>query len=206
MDPFETFARQVIAMAEAIRRGQTDALEYRLTDSYRQLQQLAASLDRQLNVDEILNSVLLSKVTRVQELLRILSSLRDTNTQTLASMLVYRRPVTVSRIDYVRLGGSLDRLIQLAVAHLRPRTDYFTPTITSVHTGKLVLHSEDVLSLEEVERFGDSLSRQRPIPIHEVVAAARDIDEFFRRFLMILILISRGIVIYDPHTRTILRP
>ncbi len=213
MDPFETFARQVIAVAESIRRGQTSLLDYRLTEAYHQLQTLAASLDRRLDVDEILNRILTEKVTRVHELLRILSGpdidlshLREANTRVLSGMLAYRRPICVSRLDPIRLTKSLDRLRRLTESRLScGRVEDLVHMTTTTPPDRSLIRSEESLTLAEVMRLGSSLPRQRPIPIHEVVASG-DIDEFFRRFLCVLILISRGVIEYDPLSKTILRP
>ena len=74
MSDSESLAEQVFKMIQAVRSGEIDSLEFRLTDSYKELQKLAASIDHRIDIDEMLNEVLSAKVNRVQELARVLAA------------------------------------------------------------------------------------------------------------------------------------
>jgi len=70
----ESLAERVYQIVQAARSRDVDPLEIRLTDSYRELQELAEKLDSRLDIDEMLNEVLGVKVNRVQELARVIAS------------------------------------------------------------------------------------------------------------------------------------
>ena len=74
MSENESLAESVFNMVQAVRTGEIDPLELRLTQAYKDLQELAAKIDSRIDIDEMLNEILSAKVNRVQELARILAA------------------------------------------------------------------------------------------------------------------------------------
>ena len=70
----QSLAEKVYEIVQSARSGEIDPLEIRLTEPYRELQELVEKLDSRLDIDEMLNEVLGAKVNRVQELARVLAS------------------------------------------------------------------------------------------------------------------------------------
>ncbi|MHA1944403.1 MAG: hypothetical protein ACW96M_08410, partial [Candidatus Thorarchaeota archaeon] len=71
MSENDSLAMRVFEMVHAVRSGEIDPLELRLTEAYKELQNLASKIDSRIDIDEMLNEILSTKVHRVQELARV---------------------------------------------------------------------------------------------------------------------------------------
>lgn len=210
MSQLHELNQRVTKMAHDIRCGELDPLELHLTQAYKELQQLAARIDSRLDIDEMLNDILGTKVTRVQELARILaapelyvSRLKSIGPMRLARLIRYRQPVIMASIQPAGLNRSLDRILRGIDLHSRQRPVAPPPSSAGVPEG-FVFASEDSVFLEELDRFAHTLPKERETRIDDLLAT-KDFDQFLKRFLFIVMLISRGIVSYDPLNRVLIR-
>jgi len=202
--------QRVAEMAHAIRSGELDPLELHLTQAYKELQQLAARIDSRLDIDEMLNDILGTKVTRVQELARILaapelyvSRLESLGPMRLARLIRYRQPVIMASIQPAGLNRSLDRILRGIDLHSRQKPVTPPPVSVGVPEG-FVFATEDSIFREELDRFAHTRPKNRETRIDDLLAT-KDFDQFLKRFLFIVMLISRGIVSYDPLKRVLIR-
>ena len=210
MSQLRELNQRVVKMADDIRRGELDPLELRLTEAYKELQQLAAQIDSRLDIDEMLNDILGTKVTRVQELARILaapelyvSRLKSIGPIRLARLIRYRQPVIMASIQPAGLDRSLDRILRGIDLHSKRKPEEPLPTSVGVPEG-FTFATEDSVFLEELDRFAHTLHKGRETKIDDLLAT-KDFDQFLKRFLFIVMLISRGIVSYDPVNRGLFR-
>ena len=210
MSESEGLAEQVFKMVQAVRSGEIDPLEVRLTDSYKELQELAAKIDSRIDIDEMLNEVLSAKVSRVQELARVLAApeiyvnrLKGKSTWELAKLLTPCQPVTINQLEHKALGQSLERIVQLIDAMSREPTEDPVPKVTELPNG-YTLDTEDSVFLEDLERFLQNFGNGR-VTFDEIVESD-EFDVFLKQFLYVVILVSKGQLNYDPETREIWRP
>lgn len=210
MSESEGLAEQVFKMVQAVRSGEIDPLEVRLTDSYKELQELAAKIDSRIDIDEMLNEVLSAKVSRVQELARVLAApeiyvnrLKGKSTRELAKLLTPCQPVTINQLEHKALGQSLERIVQLIDAMSREPTEDPVPKVTELPNG-YTLDTEDSVFLEDLERFLQNFGNGR-VTFDEIVESD-EFDVFLKQFLYVVILVSKGQLNYDPETREIWRP
>ncbi len=210
MSESEGLAEQVFKMVQAVRSGEIDPLEVRLTDSYKELQELAAKIDSRIDIDEMLNEVLSAKVSRVQELARVLAApeiyvnrLKGKSTRELAKLLTPCQPVTINQLEHKALGQSLERIVQLIDAMSREPTVDPVPKVTELPNG-YTLDTEDSVFLEDLERFLQNFGNGR-VTFDEIVESD-EFDVFLKQFLYVVILVSKGQLNYDPETREIWRP
>ncbi|NWF95504.1 MAG: hypothetical protein HXY34_05140 [Candidatus Thorarchaeota archaeon] len=200
----------VLELAESIRTGKTDALEYRLTEHYRALCESAACVDSRIDVDEVLNSILTAKVTRVEEIARVIGTpevyvnrIKALSASQLAGLIAYRSPVVMHRLDREGLERSLERLTQLIDAHGRPRPADPVPLMSGL-PNDFKFTSEESVFLADLEAFKKRIPKGMRLSVAEVVKSD-DFDEFLRRFLFVIVLVARGMVDYDPVTKTLKR-
>ena len=207
----QSLAEKVYEIVQAARSGEVDPLELRLTDSYRELQELAEKLDSRIDIDEMLNEVLSAKVNRVQELARVLASpeiyvarLKGKSTKNLARLLVQRQPVVVGHLEHSTLGGSLERVVQLIDALSKEPPEDNIPEMTPLPNG-FALETEDSVFIEDLDRFLKTIPLEGKV-IFDNIVESDEFDIFLKHFLYVIILVSRGRLLYNPVTREIWRP
>jgi hypothetical protein len=210
MSESDGLAEQVFKMVQAVRSGEVDPLEVRLTDAYKELQELAAKIDSRIDIDEMLNEVLSTKVNRVQELARVLaapeiyvSRLKEKSTRELAKLLTPSQPVTIGQLEHTALGQSFERIVHLIDAMSREPPEDPVPDITELPNG-YALDTEDSVFLEDLERFLQTFGNGR-VAFDDIVKCD-EFDVFLKQFLYVVILVSRGQLNYDPETREVWRP
>ncbi|MGY5859547.1 MAG: hypothetical protein RTU63_09265 [Candidatus Thorarchaeota archaeon] len=206
-----SLAEKVYQIVEDARSGDIDPLELRLTESYRELQELAEKLDSRLDIDEMLNEVLSAKVNRVQELARVLASpevyvarLKGKSTKQLAKLLVQNQPVVIGHIEHESLGGSLARVVQLIEALSKEPPEDKIPEMTPLPNG-FALNTEDSVFMEDLEKFLDNIPDNGKVIFDDIVESD-EFDIFLKHFLYVIILVSRGRLSYNPVTRELWRP
>lgn len=210
MSESDSLAEQVFKMVQAVRSGEIDPLEVRLTDSYKELQELAAKIDSRIDIDEMLNEVLSTKVKRVQELARVLAApeiyvnrLKGMSTREIARLLTPCQPVTIGQLEHTTLGQSLERIVQLIDAMQREPPKDPIPSVTELPNG-YALDTEDAVFLEDLERFLNTFGNGR-VKFDDIVKS-EEFDVFLKQFLYVVILVSKGQLNYDPESREIWRP
>ena len=155
----QSLAEKVYEIVQAARSGEIGPLEIRLSESYRELQELAEKLDSRVDIDEMLNEVLSAKVNRVQELARVLASpeiyvarLKGKSTKNLASLFVQKQPVVVGHLEHSSLGESLARVVQLIEALSKEPLEDIIPQMTPLPNG-FALDTEDSVFIEDLDKF-----------------------------------------------------
>lgn len=206
-----SLAEKVYQIVQAARSGEIDPLEIRLTESYRELKELAEKLDSRLDIDELLNEVLSAKVNRVQELARVLASpeiyiarLKGKSTKQLAQLLVQKQPVLIGHLEHDSLGGSLARVIQLIEALSKEQPVDKIPEMTPLPTG-FALDTEDSVFMEDLDKFLSIIPHDGKVIFDDIVEDD-EFDVFLKRFLYVIILVSRGRLNYNSVTREIWKP
>ncbi|MGY5880344.1 MAG: hypothetical protein RTV31_08835 [Candidatus Thorarchaeota archaeon] len=207
----QSLAEKVYEIVQAARSGEVDPLEIRLTDSYKELQELAEKLDSRIDIDEMLNEVLSAKVNRVQELARVLASpdvyvarLKGKSTKQLARLLVQKQPITIGHLEHASLGGSLARVVQLIEALSKEPPEDKIPEMTPLPNG-FTLDTEDSVFIEDLDRFLKAIPMEGKVIFDDIVESD-EFDIFLKNFLYVIILVSRGRLLYNPVTREIWRP
>ena len=207
----QSLAEKVYEILQAARSGDIDPLELRLTEPYRELQELAEKLDTRLDIDEMLNEVLSAKVNRVQELARVLASpevyvarLKGKSTKQLARLLVQKQPITIGHLEHASLGGSLARVVQLIEALSKEPPEDKIPEMTPLPNG-FALDTEDSVFIEDLDRFLKTIPLDGKVIFDDIVESD-EFDVFLKHFLYVIILVSRGRLLYNPVTREIWRP
>jgi hypothetical protein len=207
----QSLAEKVYEILQAARSGEVDPLEIRLTDSYKELQELAEKLDSRIDIDEMLNEVLSAKVNRVQELARVLASpeiyiarLKGKSTKQLARLLVQKQPITIGHLEHASLGGALARVIQLIDALSKEPPEDMIPEMTPLPNG-FALDTEDSVFMEDLDGFLKTIPFDGKVIFDDIVEND-EFDVFLKRFLYVIILVSRGRLLYNPVTREIWRP
>jgi hypothetical protein len=210
MSESESLAEQVFKMVLAVRSGEIDPLEVRLTEPYKELQELAAKIDSRIDIDEMLNEVLGTKVNRVQELARVLSApeiyvnrLKGKSARDLAKLLTPRQPLALTQLEHSVLGQSLERVVHLIDAMSQEPPVDPVPKVAELPNG-YALDTEDSVFLEDLERFLQTFGNGR-VSFDDIVKND-EFDVFLKQFLYVVILVSRGQLNYDPETREVWRP
>lgn len=208
MSENESLAERVYQIVQAARSGDIDPLEIRLTDSYRELQELAEKLGSRLDIDEMLNEVLGAKVSRIQELARVLASpeiyitrLKGKSTKTLAKLLVQKQPVVIGHLEHSSLGRSLERVVQLIEALSKEPPEDKIPEMTPLPSG-FTLETEVSVFIEDLEKFLNTIPDDGKV-IFDSIVENEEFDLFLKHFLYVIILVSRGRLLYNPVTREI---
>ncbi len=210
MSENDSLAIRVFDMVQAIRSGEIDPLEIRLTAAYRELQELAAKIDSRIDIDEMLNEVLSTKVNRVQELARVLAApeiyvnrLKGKSSRELAKLLAPKQPVIIGHIEHTSLGTALERVVQLIDAMSREPPVDPIPKVTELPSG-YTLETEDSVFLEDLDNFLRTIENGRVI--FDDLVTSDEFDVFLKRFLYVVILVSKGHLHYDPETREVWKP
>ncbi|MFW9808314.1 MAG: hypothetical protein ACFFE6_02945 [Candidatus Thorarchaeota archaeon] len=205
-----SLAMRVFEMIQAARSGDIDPLELRLTEAYKELQELAAKIDSRIDIDEMLNEILSSKVNRVQELARVLAApeiyvnkLKGRSSRELAKLLSPKQPVVIGHIEHSSLGTALERVVQIIDALSREPVEETIPKITDLPNG-YALETEESVFLEDLEKFLQTINNGR-ITFDELVMS-NEFDIFLKQFLYVVILVSKGRLNYDPETREVWKP
>ena len=203
-------AKRVFEMAEAIRTRGEDPFEFKLSKEFQELRESAAAIDSCIDVDEMLNEILALKVTRVQELARILaapevyiSALKNVKPRTLAKMIEYNHPVTTNTLSYDPLSRAFERVLHMIEALSEEPPEDPIPQLTAV-PDDFMFQSEDSVFMKDLEDFLKKIPRRNEVSIDEIIQH-KDFEEFLRRFLLVVILIARGRISYDDERRTITR-
>jgi hypothetical protein len=211
MSKNESLAESVFTMVRAVRAGEIDPLELRLTQAYKDLQNLAARIDNRIDIDEMLNEILGSKVDRVQELARILASpevyvnrLKEISMRDLAKLVTPRQPVVIGHLEQDSLDEALNRIVTLIDAMSRDPAEDPIPNITSLPNG-FALDTEDSVFFEDLERFLATIPEDKKTGFDDLVMD-EEFDVFLRHFLYVVILVSKGLLHYDPVTREVWKP
>ncbi|MFX0044238.1 MAG: hypothetical protein ACFE8Z_00175 [Candidatus Hermodarchaeota archaeon] len=210
MGQTEHFELRVLRLAESIRSGQTDPLEVKLTPEYKELQKMAADIGKRLDIDEMLNEILGVKVSRVQELAKVLAApelyvnrLKTIGARELAGMIAYHHPLRVSHLEPDPLERAFDRVKRLIDAMaMEPPTEK-VPKMSQLPNG-YTFQAEDAVLLEDAERFLSTLRTDKSVSLDEIVVSD-NLEEALRRFLYVVILIASGLIEYDTETRTVIR-
>ncbi len=203
-------AKEVFEMAEAIRARGEDPFDFKLTKSFQQLRASAAEIGSRIDVDEMLNEILGLKVTRVQELARILAApevyvnaLKRVKPRTLAGMIEYNHPITTNTLSYIPLSRAFERVLHMIEALSEEPPEDAIPQITELPNG-FTFQSEDSVFMRDLEDFLKSIPKGREISIDDIVQH-EDFEKFLRRFLLVVILVARGRLVYNPDNRIVLR-
>jgi len=211
MSENESLAKSVFNMVQAVRSGEIDPLEIRLTQAYRDLQDLAAKIDDKIDIDEMLNEILSTKVDRVHELARILAApeiyvnrLKELSMRDLAKLATSRQPVVIGHLEHDSLGNALNRVVTLIDAMSREPIEDPIPKTTALPNG-FALETEDSVFLEDLERFLTTIKENKRTKFDDLVMN-EEFDLFLMHFLYVVILVSKGRLHYDPDTRDVWRP
>lgn len=206
----QDLAQEVLSILQTIRTGDMDPLDYHLVHAYRKLQELILDTEDKLQIDEMLNEVLGSKVLRIQELARILSSpelyvekLKTFNTKQLAKLCVYNRPVALHHLDHNSMTRSLHKVTSLidSLQKVIPEEDMLR---TSTLPTDFTFYSEDPLLIENLKKFVSTFPKRKSVRMEELLNCL-EFEEFLRRFLYIVLIISKGMAEYNPNTRELRR-
>lgn len=210
MSKIEVFAESILKIAEAVRSGKLSPLEIQLTPEYKKLQDLKAEVRSRLDIDEMLNEVLGAKVSKVQEMARVIASpelfvskLRLLSARVLARMIVYHHPIGIGHLDHSTLVQSAVRIKRFIDKLGTEPPEERIPTITPLPKG-YTFPSEDAILLEDAKAFGAGIPMDQRISLDKIILN-EDFDEFLRRFLYLVILISKGIIQYNHEDRTVVR-
>ena len=193
MSENESLAESVFSMVQAVRTGEIDPLELRLTQAYKDLQELAAKIDSRIDIDEMLNEILSTKVNRVQELARILaapeiyvSRLKELSTRNLAKLMTLKQPVAIGHLEQDSLGGSLNRVVALIDAMSREPPEDPIPKVTTLPNG-FAFDTEDSVFLEDLDRFLATIPEDKKTKFDD-----RVMDDEFDVFLKHFLYVPRG--------------
>ena len=210
MDQVEDLARRVFEIAEAVRSGEVDALDFHLLESYRELRETDAEIHSKLSIDEMLNEVLGAKVTRVQELAKILAApelyvekLKALTPREITKLACYSHPITIGRLEMNALTRSLDRVMHLLDAMSKEVAEERPPKMSGIPEG-FTFETEDAVFLEDLERFASTIKTGKRLPLASLIASD-DFEEFLLRFLYVVVLISKGVLVYYRESREILK-
>lgn len=210
MSGIEAFAETILRIAESVRSGKVDPLEIQLTPEYQKLQKLTAEVSSRLDIDEMLNEVLGAKVNKVQELARVLASpelyvarLKTLSARDLAGMIVYHHPIGIVHLDHSTLDRSSIRIKEfIDKLGMEPPEDRI-PAIAPLPNG-YTFPSEDAILIEDAQEFGAGIPVGKKIPVDDIILN-EDFEEFLKRFLYLVILISKGTFQYNLEDRTVVR-
>jgi len=158
----------------------------------------------------MLNEVLGSKVTRVQEMTRVLTTpelyvdrIRSMSAKKLSTLMCYAQPVTLTHISLESLDRSMDRIMKMIDLHSQQVPEDIPPKMSGI-PDDFVFATENSVFLEELNRFVAAMSIGEPVGIDDLLDVD-DLEELLRRFLFVIVLISKGMVSYDPKNRSVTR-
>ncbi len=210
MSSTKDLAERVLKIIESIDSKDKDPLEFRLSKTYQELRDLTADVDSRIDIDVMLNEVLSAKVSRIQELARVLaapelyvSRLEGLNLRQLGKLMCYRHPVKLTRLEHSELAQSMERITQLHEAMTKERAADQIPEMSGL-PDDYVFATEDAIFLEDLEAFAEEIPPNEPILIDTLIID-EEFDVFLKRFLFVVVLISRGILTYDKETRVVVK-
>ncbi len=199
INDLENTVRRLLREVEA---GEKDPLAIKLVESYRNLRGVDAGVDRRIDVDGTLNTLLENKTTRIQELARILASpevyvnrIRGMKPMSIAKLISYRQPMTISHLNVSGMHKSFSRILGMMESREKSMLEEENPPSTAQPQNE-VMEIEDSITLEDLNRFLKYVPENQAISLKELLASP-NMDEFLRRFLCVVLLISRGLLKYD---------
>ncbi len=199
---------KVQKLVDSVDKGKLDPLDVALSEAYQDLRELSAEVDSRIDIDEMLNDILGSKITRVQELARILAApelyvnrLKEINPRKLGQLIVYKHPIKMTRLTHSTLTKSLDRVIQHLDSLSKDLDEEQIPEMSGLPED-FKFKSEDSVFLADLAKYLKSIPRKKRIPISDLLDT-KDFDVFLKRFLYIVVLISRGELEYFEGTKEI---
>jgi hypothetical protein len=210
LKPITELSRRVFDIARKIRLGELNPLEVILTPAYRELKIAAGRVDIKIEVDEMLNGILSAKVSRVQELVRVLGapdlyveSLSRMNSRKLSKMIRYRQPLVLRGLNPKSMDDSLSRMLRFIDAISKDRPEDQAPSM-SFSARDIILRSEDVAFSREMEDFIELIPIGKRIPLVKLLTTD-DKEVRLRRFIYVILMISDGTAVYDPVAREIVK-
>ncbi|MGY5852616.1 MAG: hypothetical protein RTU92_03530 [Candidatus Thorarchaeota archaeon] len=210
MDETKELAKRVHQMAESVQAGETNPLDLSLGESYRDLQETSGDLRTKIDIDEMLNDVLSAKISRVQEIARILqapelyvSRLAKLKARQLAKMMSYHQPVVFTRLNPTSLSSALQRMMALREALDKEQPEDIPPIMSGI-PDDYVFQSEDSVFIRDLEEFTAGIAKGEKIEFAKLIDS-EDVDEFLKRFLYVVVLISKGILVFDEKNKTVVR-
>ncbi|TFG11285.1 hypothetical protein EU537_12800 [Candidatus Thorarchaeota archaeon] len=199
------FAEKIANIAREIKESGADPLEYQLWDSYIELRDLAADLDIKVEIDSLLNDILEAKINRVQELARILSApdiyvsrVQELTPMNLAKFISYRHPVQFGSMNYVTLNRALERILSLIQSISEEPSEDEAPKMSGI-PDDFTFQTEDAIFIDAMNGFLSDIPFNKRFQIRDLISAA-EFDVFLKRFLYVVILVSRGELSYDHST------
>ncbi|RDE12762.1 MAG: hypothetical protein C4K47_07280 [Candidatus Thorarchaeota archaeon] len=129
--------------------------------------------------------------------------LRLLSAKKLATLFRSSQPVRQMHISPDSLDKSMERIMKMIDLHSQRPPDEIPPMMSGV-PDDFVFASESSIFIEELNRFVTTVPVGRALRIDELLAV-EDLEEFLRRFLFLIVLISKGMLSYDPKTRTVTR-
>ncbi len=204
-------SKRVFSLAKQVQEGRLDPLEVTLTEEYQTLQRLAAGVAEKLDLDEMLNIILESKVTKIQELARILATpdlyvecLRTTPMRRLGRMIAYRRPLVLRRLHPEEMMGATRRVMVIIDALSREPPEEQVPEMAEIPED-FALKVENPRFMEEMSAFEQSIPTDERIPLTELLRTDSHMT-YIKRFIFTILLISEEKLTYFEDTKEILRP
>ncbi|MDF1539093.1 MAG: hypothetical protein P1Q69_09325 [Candidatus Thorarchaeota archaeon] len=201
---------QVQKIVDSLEKGKTDPLDVHLTEAYKELRTITAEVDSRIDIDEMLNDILGSKITRVQELAKILAApelyvnrLKDTKPRNLGKMIVYKHPMKMTRLGYESLERSLERIALHIDAMARGDEDDIIPLMSGV-PDDYAFASQDSIFLSDLDKFAKKIPKNKRVAISKLIEA-EDFEIFLKNFLYVVVLISRGLLQYFSDTQEVLK-
>ena len=198
-------AEKIATVAREIRESGADPLEYQLWDSYIELRDLATDLDVKVDLDSLLNDILQAKINRVQELARILSApdiyvsrVRELTPMQLAKFISYRHPIRFGSMNYTTLNRALERILSLIQSISEEPGEEKPPKMSGI-PDDFTFQTEDAIFIDAMNGFLSNIPANKRFLIRDLISAD-EIDVFLKRFLYVVILVSRGELSYDHET------
>ncbi len=201
---------QVQKIVDSLEKGKTDPLDVHLSEAYRDLRTITAEVDSRIDIDEMLNDILGSKITRVQELAKILAApelyvnrLKETKPRNLGKMIVYRQPMKMTRLSLESLERSLERISLHIDAMARGDEVEQIPEMSGV-PDDYAFASQDSIFLADLDSFSKKIPKNKRVAINKLIEAD-DFEIFLKNFLYVVVLISRGRLQYFPDSKEVLK-
>lgn len=202
MENIDNLEKTVGRLLRKVEAGEQDPLGIKLVESYRNLRAANADVDRKIDVDGSLNTLLESKTTRIQELAKILASpevyvnrIRSMKPMSIAKLISYRQPMTISHLNVGRMQESFSRILDMMEARKETMLQEEGPPLTSEPKDK-AMKMENSITLSDLKGFLKRVPSDRPIPLAQLLTDST-MHEFLRGFLCVVLLISRGSLEYD---------
>ncbi|MHA1928622.1 MAG: hypothetical protein ACTSV2_08615 [Candidatus Thorarchaeota archaeon] len=208
MSSTKDLAERVLKIIESIDSKDKDPLEFRLSKTYQELRDLTADVDSRIDIDVMLNEVLSTKISRIQELARVLaapelyvSRLEGMNIRELGKLICYRHPVKLTRLEHSELTQSMERITQLHEAMTKERAADQVPEMSGL-PNDYVFATEDAIFLEDLAAFAKDIPMNELLPIDDIISDD-EFEVFLKKFLYVVVLISKGVLIYDKEIRVV---